>query len=148
MRYGMAVEVRENNCRCWGDRVESMPDGSMVAWTGELYPRHQRWSEEIYGLYRRKGTEFPAKLDGEFAIFLWDAVEHRPVIARDRVGVVPLLVWEEGGRLVLSDHVDGLMALGLEPEVNWEAVADFFSFFWTLGDKTFFRGVRRERERT
>jgi asparagine synthase (glutamine-hydrolysing) len=65
------------------------------------------------------------------------------VVARDRGGVIPLLVHRSGDRLLLSDHLDGFLALGLRPEVDWEAVADFFTFFWTLGAKTFVRGVMR-----
>ncbi len=139
----MAVRAGGDGCFFLGDSGRYMPDGSIVVWSGELYPDVDDWGERIYELYRAKGGDFPLYLDGEFAIVIWDAQTRRTVVTRDPVGVVPLYECEWGDSLLVSDHIDGLLALGYEAEINWKAVADFFCFFWTLGDKTFFRGVRR-----
>lgn len=141
--FAMAVRAGGDGCLFLGDNGRHMPDGSIVVWSGELYPEFHDWAERIYDLYRVKGMDFPLYLDGEFAIVIWDAQTRRTIVTRDPVGVIPLYECEWGDALLVSDHIDGLLALGYEAEVNWEAVADFFCFFWTLGDKTFFRGVRR-----
>jgi len=139
----MAVRVGKEGCWFIGETGRHMADGSIVVWTGELYPEHDDWGERIYELYRLKGVDFPLHLDGQFAIVIWDAQAKSPLVTRDPLGIVPLYLCELGDELLLSDHVDGLLALGYEAEVDWEGVADFFSFLWTLGEKTFFRGVRR-----
>ncbi len=141
--FGMAVRSAGDGCLFLGDSGRYMPDGSVVVWSGELYPEVDDWAERIYALYRAKGMDFPLYLDGAFAIVIWDAQNRHTIVTRDPVGVVPLYECELGDALLVSDHIDGLLALGYEAEVDWEAVADFFCFFWTLGDKTFFRGVRR-----
>lgn len=141
--FGMAVKAGQDGCLFLGDTGRYMPDGSIVVWSGQLYPDADDWGERIYELYRAKGLDFPLYLDGEFAIVIYDAQTRRTIVTRDPVGVVPLYECELGDALLVSDHIDGLLALGYEAEVNWEAVADFFRFFWTLGDKTFFQGVRR-----
>ncbi len=120
-----------------------MADGSAVVLLGRLYPSQPDWPERVYALYRREGPGFASLLDGEFVIFIWDALKGSPVVARDRAGVIPLFVHRHKGEVLLSDHVEGLLTLGLRPAMNWDAVADFFTFFWTLGAKTFFQGVQR-----
>jgi asparagine synthase (glutamine-hydrolysing) len=142
-QFSFAAKISGGEFQCIGQAQEAMPDGSVVAWQGELFPSCKNWPERIYGLYRQHGADFPTVLDGSFGILIWDAVQRMPVIVRDRVGIVPLFLHEREGRLLVSDRMDGLLTLGLMPEIDWKAVLDFFSFFWTLGDKTFLRGVRR-----
>jgi asparagine synthase (glutamine-hydrolysing) len=43
-------------------------------------------------LYEELGASFPERIDGQFAIAVWDAEERRLVLARDRAGEKPLFI--------------------------------------------------------
>ena len=54
-------------------------------------------TEVIPHLYERDGLSFPEKLNGMFAIALWDEDRRRAMLVRDRLGIKPLY-WGRAGR--------------------------------------------------
>ena len=86
-------------------------------------------------LYEREGLDFPQRLDGMFAIALWDAGAKRLVLARDRAGEKPLFLTRiPGGWAFASEPA----ALTLLPWVSREPSAAALSRFLVHG---FFAGA-------
>ena len=141
--HSFAVKISCEEFLVQGIPVQPMPDGSCVAIAGELLPRRENWSQRIYERYLQRSIGFADELDGPFVVIIWDKPKQKEVVARDRAGLVPLLYYEKNGILLLSDHLDGLLAMGLDPQIEWRSVKDYFYFFWTLGNRTFLRGVKR-----
>lgn len=101
-------------------------------------------TEVIVHLYEEHGTGFPALLRGMFAIAVWDRQRRRLVLARDRMGVKPLYVFEGRGGLAFASEVKSLIAGGLvEPELDPLAAELFMAFGYVPGPLTLFRGVRK-----
>jgi asparagine synthase (glutamine-hydrolysing) len=69
-------------------------------------------------LYEDSGPAFVSRLEGMFAIALWDAARERLVLARDRVGKKPLL-WTQlpDGTLAFASELKALLRL---PELRRE----------------------------
>ena len=107
-----------------------------VVYNGEVYnfqelrrdleARGHRFStrtdtEVIVHLYEEDGIDFARHLEGMFAFALWDAPRRRLVVARDPVGIKPLVYHWDGRRLVFGSEVKSLL---LHPAVSAELDAD------------------------
>jgi asparagine synthase (glutamine-hydrolysing) len=61
--------------------------------------------------YMEFGEDFPAKLDGDFAIVIWDGRARTAVLARDRFGVKPLFHHVDGNILSFASEVKPILRL-------------------------------------
>lgn len=72
------------------------------------------------------GVEALGRLEGMFAVAVWDRVTAELLLVRDRMGEKPLYYADLGDRLLFASEVRALLATGLVPPLlNEEAVADY-----------------------
>lgn len=86
-------------------------------------------TEVILAAYTRWGSACLEKLDGMFALAIWDEQQQELFMARDRLGVKPLYYYhcEEG--LVFASEIRALLASGVVPKtINTAAVTEFLQF--------------------
>lgn len=101
-------------------------------------------TEVIVHLYEEHGLRFVERLNGQFAVGLWDARARRLVLARDRAGILPLFYALEGGRLVFASEVKSLLrGLSRRPAMNHAALDQVFTFWSPVGAATLFEGVEQ-----
>ncbi len=67
-------------------------------------------TEVILAAYLKWGIDCIKRLNGMFAIALYDRKLQTLFLARDRIGKKPLYYWEEGGNLVFASECKPLMA--------------------------------------
>jgi asparagine synthase (glutamine-hydrolysing) len=99
--------------------------------------------EVIAHLYEEEGVDVAAKLDGMFAFALWDARKHRLVLGRDRVGIKPLYLTRLGDRLVWGSEAKCLLAGGLDPQIDFQALHDYLTLGYVPGPASIFAGVEQ-----
>ncbi len=101
-------------------------------------------TEVLAHLYEEEGVDFLQRLNGMFAIALWDEPGRRLVLARDRLGIKPLFYAESGGRLIFGSEIKAILQL---PEFIVEAdrasIDQYLSLRYSGGSSTLFRGVHR-----
>ena len=99
-------------------------------------------TEVIVHLYEQHGLRFVDHLNGQFAIALWDRNHRRLVLARDRVGIRPLLYTRANGRLLFASEAKALFTLPEVPRaLNFSALGDVMTYWSTLSPDTIFRGI-------
>jgi len=106
--------------------------------------RGQSDSEVIPHLYDELGPAFLARLNGMFAIALWDSRQRRLLLARDRVGIKPLFYSQHRGNLYFASEVKALLAAGGSArELDPLGVDQLLTFEYTASPATLFKDVRK-----
>lgn len=89
------------------------------------------------------GTEAVERFNGMFALALWDKVENRLLLARDRYGMKPLYYTRHGDTFIFGSEIKSLLAhpKGVR-EIDLEGLVEYFTFQNFFSDRTLFDGTR------
>ena len=103
-------------------------------------------TEVILRLYEREGIACLKRLNGMFAIAIDDAREDALYLARDRIGVKPLYVRDDGLRMLFASEIKAILPVaqatsGL-PAIDLEAIHHYLSFNYIPAPWTIYQGVR------
>ena len=99
--------------------------------------------EVIAHLYEEFDTEAVKRLEGMFALALWDARRHRLLLARDRLGIKPLYVSQEERRLIFGSEAKCLLAGGLDPAIDVQALHDYLTLGYVPDPASIFVNARQ-----
>ncbi len=95
----------------------------VIAYNGEVYnfqeiaeelnfqPRTSSDTEVILEAYIRWGTSFIQRMNGMFAIAIFDIQEEHLFMCRDRMGIKPIYYYFQDGLFIFSSELKGLLAL-------------------------------------
>ncbi|MGA6104153.1 asparagine synthase (glutamine-hydrolyzing) [Pseudomonas solani] len=99
-------------------------------------------TEVLLRLYEREGISFVSKLNGMFAIAIYDAREQSVYLVRDRIGVKPLYVHDDGLQLTFGSEIKSLLRAGMpHPAMNEEALHHYLTFNYVPAPLTLYQGV-------
>lgn len=94
--------------------------------------------------YERVGEALLDRLDGAFALAIWDAERGRGLLARDRLGASPLFVTSARGCLLFASEIRNLLALlRTTPAPDPAAVAYWLARTDTASPRTLYSGIER-----
>ena len=99
-------------------------------------------TEVLLHAYQAWGDAFLSRLNGQFALGLWDGRRQRLLLARDGVGIRPLFWTRVGARLAFASEAKALFALpevprGLDPA----GLAATFGWWAPLAPHSAFEGI-------
>jgi asparagine synthase (glutamine-hydrolysing) len=90
--------------------------------------------------YREKALPL---INGMFALAIYDRIENRLTLARDRFGVKPLYYGASRDQIVFGSEIKAILASGLvRAEIDAEAMQAYFTFQNLFGDRTLWQGIR------
>ncbi|MDE2049749.1 MAG: asparagine synthase (glutamine-hydrolyzing), partial [Gammaproteobacteria bacterium] len=117
-------------------RAELAAKGHRLRGTGD--------SEVIARLYEEHGLAFLSRLNGMFAIALWDSALKRLLLARDRMGIKPLYYSLHGGSVWFASEVKCILAGGGSARaIDPLGVDQLLTFEYTASPTTLFEDVRK-----
>ncbi len=143
-----------------GEEPSVAPDGaSAFIHNGEIYnfralraeleSQGERFVSESDGevahrLLRRDGPTALSRLEGMFALALWDEGARRLLLARDRLGIKPLYWMHLGRGFAFASEPKALLALpGVSARLDPDALSDFLSYGYVPFDRCLFAGIRK-----
>jgi asparagine synthase (glutamine-hydrolysing) len=98
-------------------------------------------TEVLLHLYEEYGPTCLEKINGQFALAIWDSLKKELFLARDRVGIRPLYYTRSGGRLIFASEIKAILAVDGTREIELDALAQVFTFWSTLSGRTVFKGI-------
>ena len=103
-------------------------------------------TEVILRLYEREGIACLRRLNGMFAIAIDDAREDALYLARDRIGVKPLYVKDDGRQLLFASEIKAFWPQVIDPyahaAIDLEAIHHYLTFNYIPAPWTAYQGVR------
>ncbi|MCP4355085.1 MAG: asparagine synthase (glutamine-hydrolyzing) [Proteobacteria bacterium] len=98
-------------------------------------------TEVILYSYIVWGKDFVNKLNGMFAIAIYDENIDKLLIFRDRIGVKPLYYYQDNERLVFASEIKTILAADAKKEPCLQALNMFLSFNYIPVPLTAFEGI-------
>lgn len=98
-------------------------------------------TESILRLYEFGGIDAIHRLNGMFAIAIYDRRIDSLFLIRDRVGEKPFHYGVKNERLVYASEIKSILTL-MEPSINYESLASFLSFNYVPMPETMFNGIK------
>jgi len=99
-------------------------------------------TEVIVHLYEEYGGDFLCKMNGMFAIALWDSQRDKLLLIRDRMGVKPLFYTFSNGHLIFGSEIKAILAHpGYQRDINYDALYHYFTFKNVPSPLTAFKGI-------
>jgi asparagine synthase (glutamine-hydrolysing) len=101
-------------------------------------------SEVIVEGFSLWGCDFLSRLNGMFALALYDRTAQRLYLARDRAGIKPLYVWRTNDVLLFASEAKFFFrARSFDPGIEADGLAAFFTYGHCYGERHALRGVRQ-----
>ena len=101
-------------------------------------------TEVILAAYHAWGVEALPRLDGMFAFALWDGESRELFLARDPLGVKPLLHHQDECGVRFASELKPLLEHpAIRREVDPEGLEEYLSLGYTLTPRTLIRGVQK-----
>jgi len=100
-------------------------------------------TEVILRLYEAEGPECFRRLNGMFALAIWDGRRQELCLDRDRFGIKPLYYISTPTGFAFASEIKALLRVGFPASLNLEALHRYLSFLWVPEPDTILEGVRK-----
>jgi asparagine synthase (glutamine-hydrolysing) len=101
-------------------------------------------TEAIVHAYEEWGVPGLARLNGMYAVAVWDSTERTLVVARDPFGIKPLYYRDDGRTLCFGSEIRALLCSPDVPrEVDRDALVEYVELTYVAAPRTAFRGIEK-----
>jgi len=100
-------------------------------------------TEVVLRAFEAWGVDFVTRLNGMFAIAIYDRRSKVLTLYRDRLGVKPLFLYETpDGSVFFASEIKALLAAGVAPKPDFGALAQYMALNYIPQPRTAIEGVR------
>ena len=98
-------------------------------------------TEVLLNLLIDQGKEAINKLNGFFAFAFFDKAANKLLIARDRLGIKPLLIYQDADKFLFASEMKSMLTYTIRREINKEALNYYLQLNYTPAPLTMIRDV-------
>ena len=100
-------------------------------------------TETVLYAFIKYGSDFLKKLNGIFALAIYDIQEKELFIARDQFGVKPLYLYTDQTKFLFSSELKTFLAFDINKSLEPKAINNYLSFLWSPGELVPFTHVKK-----
>ncbi len=100
-------------------------------------------TEVLLYLYIHDRANFLEKLIGFFAFAIYDKKLNTVFLARDRMGIKPLLYYQDDDQILFASEMKALMNLPIKKELNKSALIQYLQMNYVAGPLSILKGVKK-----
>ncbi|MEO7099252.1 MAG: asparagine synthase (glutamine-hydrolyzing) [Luteolibacter sp.] len=100
-------------------------------------------TEVLLETIRREGIRGLAKVNGQFGFAYFDEEKGTLIVARDRLGILPLYYYTGPGFVAFASEIKALLPAIGTPEIDDVAIEQYLTYRSVPPPRTMFRGVKK-----
>ena len=109
----------------------------------KITPRTQSDSEIILEAFAQKGIDCLQDFNGMFAIVIWDTVEQKLYLIRDRIGIKPLFYYSDKNNFAFASELKAIYTLPIQKDVNRNSISNFLYLGYIPGEDTIYTHCKK-----
>tara|TARA_B100000963_G_scaffold59456_1_gene47472 strand:- start:1633 stop:3480 length:1848 start_codon:yes stop_codon:yes gene_type:complete len=98
-------------------------------------------SEVILEAFCKWGCDFVKKLNGMFAIAIYDLLEEKLLLFRDRMGIKPIYFFKDKNTLIFASEIKAINKLLTKKELNYNSIYAYLHLGYIPSDQSIYRDV-------
>ncbi len=98
-------------------------------------------TEVLLKLYIHEGPTFLNRLNGFFAFAIYDKKEESLFIARDRIGIKPLLIYTDENALIFASEMKAILAYNIQKDIDYESLYAYLQLNYIPSPYSIFKNV-------
>lgn len=100
-------------------------------------------TEVLLYLYTKLGKECLQHLNGFFAFAIYDKYEQTIFIARDRMGIKPLHIYQDEKIIVFASELKAIFSFPIKKEIDFDSLALYLQLNYIPGNNSILKNVKR-----
>ncbi|AWG21567.1 asparagine synthase (glutamine-hydrolyzing) [Flavobacterium faecale] len=99
-------------------------------------------TEVLLQLFRKEGLKMLPKLNGMFAFVIWDTVEKKLTLVRDRMGVKPLYYAFHNESFYFASEQKALFTAGIPLKIDSDGLEEYIFNRFVAGENTLYQNIK------
>ncbi|PJB13974.1 MAG: asparagine synthase (glutamine-hydrolyzing), partial [Flavobacteriales bacterium CG_4_9_14_3_um_filter_32_8] len=100
-------------------------------------------TEVVLNLYIKYGAACLEKLNGFFAFAIYDKDNESLFIARDRMGIKPLLYYFDGEQFIFASELKAILAFNIKKEIDTVSLFNYLQFNYIPSNNSILKNVNK-----
>lgn len=100
-------------------------------------------TEVILHAYDAWGEECHSRFNGMWALAIWDSLNRKLILSRDRLGEKPLYFVKDEAHLIFASEPKGIFAYGYPAQLDREQLEIYLVLGYVPAPYSFFKGIRK-----
>lgn len=109
----------------------------------DIQPQTTGDSEIILECFAKVGISCVQDFNGMFAIAIWDTLDKKLYLIRDRLGIKPIYYYIDDSQFIFASELKSIYSLPVSKEINPAAISDFLYLGYIPGEATIYKHAHK-----